>query len=65
MTSHSLSCNLIDEIEVLVYPHIIGDKAIPNLTESYEKEEPIRLKIKETECINEEYVLLTYDILNT
>ncbi len=63
LTGHLLSCGLIDEIRVLVSPLIIGGKAIANFTENYQKEEPIRLKLKETECINSEFVLLTYDVI--
>jgi 2,5-diamino-6-(ribosylamino)-4(3H)-pyrimidinone 5'-phosphate reductase len=62
LTGHLLSCDLVDELKVLVAPFIIGGEATPNLTESYIKEEPIKLKLKDTECINGEYVLLTYDV---
>ncbi len=63
LTGHLLSGNFIDEIKILVAPLIIGGKAIPNLTEGYQKGEPVRLKLKETEYINEEYVLFTYDVI--
>ncbi|MFA8301098.1 MAG: dihydrofolate reductase family protein [Hyphomicrobiales bacterium] len=62
LTGHLLSLSLVNELKILISPLLTGGNSTPNLTENYNVTNSIELSLKETECIEDKYVLLTYKV---